>query len=77
MKNAQLGEVEEAIAVKFFGSDAYQNPLARVRLMKPDLHNFVRTLLAYLWNQVRTATKNQFIRLEKGKVEVADEYESM
>lgn len=77
MKNAQLGEVEEAIAVMFFGGDAYQNLFARVRLMKPELHDFVRTLLSYLWNQVRKSTKNQFIRLERGKVEVKDEYESM
>jgi len=77
MENAQLGEVEEAIAVKFFGGDAYNNTLAQVRLVKEDVLEFVRTLLSYLWNQVRNATKNQLIRLEKGKVEMTDEYESM
>lgn len=77
MENAQLGEVEEAIAVKFFGEDAYNNTSAPVRLVKEDILEFVRTLLSYLWNQVRNATRDQLIRLEKGKVEVIDEYESM
>ena len=77
MKDAQLGEVEDAIGAVFFGEDAYNHTLSRVRLMKPDLLSFIRTLLSYLWNQVRKATKNQFNRLSKGKAEVADEYESM
>jgi hypothetical protein len=76
MNNAQLGEVELAIALNFFGEDAYSNPPeARVRLIKPEIYQFVRTLLSCLWQQVRNSTKSQFKRLEKGKVEVTDEFE--
>lgn len=76
MKNAQLGEVEEAIMIKFFGEDAYVDAQARIRMLKSELLEFVRTLLANLWNKVRKTTKSQYLRLQKGKAEVMDEYES-
>jgi endonuclease YncB( thermonuclease family) len=76
MKDAQLEMVEEAIAVKFFGRDAYNNENARVTLLKPDLRSFVRTLLSNEWNQVRKATKNQYLRLQKGKRDAKEEHKS-
>jgi hypothetical protein len=76
MKNAQLGEAEQAIAFKFFGEDAFSGaPEARVRLVKPEIYQFVRTLLSCLWHKVRNSTKSQFKRMEKGKVEVAEQFE--
>ena len=77
MKDAQLGTVEEAIAVKFFGKDAYADPNARVVLVKKELARFVRTLLSIEWNQVRKSTKNQYDRLQKGKSEAREEHKSM
>jgi hypothetical protein len=76
MKNAQLGEVEEAIMVKFFGEDAYVDATSRVRMLKSELLEFVRTLLANLWNKVRKTTKSQYLRLQDGKKEAMVEYES-
>ena len=77
MRDILLGEVEKAIALEFFGEDAYNRRFTQVRLIKSNLLSFIRTLLSYLWNQVRKSMKIQFNRLDKGKAEVADEYESM
>lgn len=68
--------MKEAIAAEFFGEDAYDTLSARVRLVKPDLMEFVSKLLSCLWNQVRKATKDQLDRLEEEKVEAMGEYES-
>ena len=76
IRDAQLGTVTEAIAFEFFGIDAYTNPNAANPMVKVELHSFVQTLLSYIWNQARKATKSQFERLEKGKKEVMDEYAS-
>ena len=72
-----LGEVEKVIALEFFEEDAYNRRFKRVQLIKSNLLSFIRTLLSYLWNQVRKSMKIQFNRLDKGKAEVADEYKSM
>jgi hypothetical protein len=76
MNNAQLGEAEEAIGFMLFGEDVYRSPNARVRLMKPNLQEFVQTLLSYLWNQIRKSTKRHFAQLKNGKDEATDEFES-
>ena len=77
MKHAQLGVVEEDVLVKFFGEDAYVDPTSQYRLLRPTLLEFIRTLFANLWQRVRNSARNQYKKLEDGKMEVAFEYESM
>jgi hypothetical protein len=76
MKEAQLGQAEEAIAVKLFGIDAYDDAYTGHPMVKGELHDFINTMLSYIWNQSRKAVKIQHERLERGKEMVKEEYES-
>jgi hypothetical protein len=77
MLNAQIEGPIEDILVNFFGADAYNKPKARIRLPNPLLIEFARTLLANLWQRVRNSAKRQYTKLQVGKVEAMNEYESM
>jgi hypothetical protein len=77
MRQAQLLVLYEPIAVKLFGPDAYKELRGPSTMIKTDLYLFVGTLMTYLWNQIRKATRNQFLRLEKGKVQATAEFDSM
>jgi hypothetical protein len=76
MKHAGILDNKEMIAHMLFGDDCYVDPDETVALVKPELLDFVGALLSYLWNQAIKATKNQILRLQKGKLEVMTEYES-
>lgn len=76
LKRAQASEAEVAIAVMFFGDNAFVNPDARILLVKNELQDFVNSMMAYVWHQVKKSTKNQYEKLQRGKVEAMDEYNS-
>ncbi|KAH9018911.1 P-loop containing nucleoside triphosphate hydrolase protein [Lactarius hengduanensis] len=77
MMDAQLGEAVEAIAGALFGNDAFMDPAVARPFIKAEVKSFVMTLLSYIWNQTRKSVKTQYTQLEKGKVEVQQEYEKL
>src|ERR1700761_3752545 len=76
MKHSGITDRMEELAYMLFGHDAYIDSDNAVGFVKPDLVDFIGTLLAYSWNQADNATKNQFRRFEEGKEEAKTEYES-
>lgn len=69
--------IEEEIAFDIFGLDALDDPYSTRGMVKVEYHLFVKTMLAYIWNQCRKSVKRQFERLQTGKALVEEEYESM
>lgn len=76
IKHAGVLEHKAELAYMLFGEDAFVNPDDTLSLVKPDLLDFIGTLLAYMWHQTQKTVKSQFKRLEKGKQEARIEYES-
>ena len=76
MKHSGITDRMEELAYMLFGEDVFVNPDDTLSLVKPDLLDFIGTLLAYMWHQTQKTVKIQFKQLESGKEEACIEYES-
>ena len=76
IKHASVLEHKMELAYMLFGKDIFVNPDNTLSLAKPDLLDFISTLLTYMWHQTQKTVKIQFKQLESGKEEACIEYES-
>lgn len=71
-----MGYVYDAIAYKLFGEGCIKDPKSKYPMVKLSIQDFISTILSYIWNQSRKAVKRQHEKLERGRKEVKDEFDS-